>query len=96
MVHTRFCYYCGKQVSRQKVTVDHVVPRSKGGSNSSRNKVDACRPCNEAKGSLSIEEFRLVMAYRQGLVSPAEMLFPGENRDEDASLKTKKKKLRTI
>jgi 5-methylcytosine-specific restriction endonuclease McrA len=75
---TYFCFYCGKPLSRQRKTRDHIQPRSRGGSNAPRNVVDACRPCNNLKGCLTLEEFRLVIAFRQGLVKPAKMKFPGE------------------
>jgi 5-methylcytosine-specific restriction endonuclease McrA len=42
------CQYCG---SRSNLTVDHVVPRSKGGPSSWENIVASCAPCNRRKGS---------------------------------------------
>src|SRR6201984_1966603 len=41
------CQYCG---SRSNLTVDHVIPRSKGGSSSWDNIVASCAPCNRRKG----------------------------------------------
>ncbi|UGS33642.1 HNH endonuclease [Capillimicrobium parvum] len=41
------CQYCG---SRSNLTVDHVIPRSKGGLSSWENIVAACAPCNRRKG----------------------------------------------
>jgi len=41
------CQYCG---SRSQLTVDHVVPRSKGGSSTWENIVASCAPCNRRKG----------------------------------------------
>ena len=41
------CQYCG---SRSNLTVDHVVPRSKGGTSSWENIVASCAPCNRRKG----------------------------------------------
>jgi 5-methylcytosine-specific restriction endonuclease McrA len=41
------CQYCG---SRSNLTVDHVVPRSKGGESSWENIVASCGPCNRRKG----------------------------------------------
>jgi 5-methylcytosine-specific restriction endonuclease McrA len=41
------CQYCG---SRSNLTVDHVVPRSKGGASSWENIVASCAPCNRRKG----------------------------------------------
>jgi 5-methylcytosine-specific restriction endonuclease McrA len=42
------CQYCG---SRSNLTVDHVVPRSKGGASSWDNIVASCAPCNRRKGN---------------------------------------------
>jgi 5-methylcytosine-specific restriction endonuclease McrA len=41
------CQYCG---SRSNLTVDHVIPRSKGGGSTWENIVAACAPCNRRKG----------------------------------------------
>jgi len=41
------CQYCG---SRSNLTVDHVIPRSKGGGSSWDNIVASCAPCNRRKG----------------------------------------------
>ena len=41
------CQYCG---SRSNLTVDHVIPRSKGGVSSWENIVASCAPCNRRKG----------------------------------------------
>jgi 5-methylcytosine-specific restriction endonuclease McrA len=41
------CQYCG---ARSNLTVDHVVPRSRGGPSSWENIVASCAPCNRRKG----------------------------------------------
>jgi 5-methylcytosine-specific restriction endonuclease McrA len=41
------CQYCG---SDRHLTVDHVVPRSKGGADTWDNLVTSCAPCNRKKG----------------------------------------------
>jgi len=41
------CQYCG---ARSNLTVDHVIPKSKGGSSSWENIVASCAPCNRRKG----------------------------------------------
>jgi 5-methylcytosine-specific restriction endonuclease McrA len=43
------CQYCG---ARSNLTVDHVIPRSKGGSSNWENIVASCAPCNRRKGDL--------------------------------------------
>jgi hypothetical protein len=45
------CHYCGARSKLGELTVDHVVPLARGGSNARANKVLACRPCNAAKGA---------------------------------------------
>jgi 5-methylcytosine-specific restriction endonuclease McrA len=50
------CQYCGKQPLRQALTVDHIVPRSQGGTTSWQNLVTACAPCNRRKGGRMPEE----------------------------------------
>lgn len=41
------CQYCG---SKHELTLDHVIPRSKGGRHTWENVVTACRDCNQKKG----------------------------------------------
>jgi 5-methylcytosine-specific restriction endonuclease McrA len=43
------CQYCGSQ--RNGLTVDHVIPRSRGGKSVWENIVAACAPCNRRKGN---------------------------------------------
>ena len=46
------CQYCTEQLpNRNKCTVDHVVPVSRGGKNGWLNCVTACGPCNVEKGN---------------------------------------------
>lgn len=46
------CAYCGGGAN----TVDHVIPRSRGGQNSWTNLVACCRACNNTKGNRTPEE----------------------------------------
>ncbi len=43
------CYYCGKEVGRENLTMDHVIPLSRGGRSSKGNLVPACKDCNNMK-----------------------------------------------
>lgn len=45
------CQYCGRQPGRALLTMDHVLPRSRGGTLAWENVVAACAPCNQRKGS---------------------------------------------
>ncbi|WP_240139529.1 RNA-guided endonuclease IscB [Streptomyces sp. MUM 178J] len=51
----RACVYCG--VTGVPLNIDHVHPRSRGGSDRVSNLVLACIPCNEAKSNRPVEEF---------------------------------------
>jgi 5-methylcytosine-specific restriction endonuclease McrA len=50
------CIYCGR-FCRLSITIDHVVPLSKGGNNEISNLVPACKQCNNAKSDMSLGEF---------------------------------------
>lgn len=43
------CQYCGDELGRQDLTIEHVLPRSRGGPTSWENCVAACGPCNARK-----------------------------------------------
>jgi len=43
------CFYCRKPMPLSHLTIDHIVPRSRNGSNSVRNYVTACKKCNQSK-----------------------------------------------
>ena len=45
------CGYCGQEHNFPDLTIDHVIPRSKGGKSTWENCVISCKPCNVAKGS---------------------------------------------
>lgn len=45
------CFYCHELLKGKRLNVEHVTPRSRGGSNDSKNLVLACSSCNKAKGS---------------------------------------------
>jgi 5-methylcytosine-specific restriction endonuclease McrA len=51
------CQYCGRQSS--DLTLDHVVPRHRGGGHTWENLVAACKPCNHRKGGKLLDEARL-------------------------------------
>ncbi len=54
------CAYCGtdlKNAAPRDVTLDHLLPRSLGGSNASGNLVTACRSCNSSRGNKAWMDF---------------------------------------
>ena len=66
------CWYCGLPLvpSSADFTIDHVMPRSRGGTDLSGNLVPACRTCNTLKGVGTIEELREKLAARAGRFQP--------------------------
>ena len=49
------CQYCSKTVGRHEFTLDHVVPRCRGGKTTWSNTVVACRSCNQRKQDRDLE-----------------------------------------
>ena len=47
------CGYCG---SNRNLTIDHIIPRSKGGTNTWKNMVTCCSRCNHLKDNKTLEE----------------------------------------
>ncbi len=50
------CQYCGRTLGAGDLTMDHVVPRSRGGTSCWENLVACCIPCNNKKGNRTPEE----------------------------------------
>ena len=48
-IQAGICYYCGQKVGRVQLTMDHVVPISRGGKSKKGNLVPACKECNNKK-----------------------------------------------
>jgi HNH endonuclease len=57
------CFYCGRKRGAE-LTLDHVYPRSKGGTSEESNLVAACLECNRDKGDLTLEEYRVAVFLR--------------------------------
>jgi 5-methylcytosine-specific restriction endonuclease McrA len=53
------CQYCGTRV--KELTLDHLIPRHRGGRHVWDNLVSACRGCNHRKGGKTLEEARMVL-----------------------------------
>ena len=65
------CVYCGSATGR--LTLDHVVPRSRGGDSSWENVVTSCAPCNLRKGNRLLDELHIELAHAPR--APAPVLF---------------------
>ncbi|MFZ0450992.1 MAG: HNH endonuclease [Desulfatiglandaceae bacterium] len=51
-INSGICHYCKRQVGRDELTMDHVVPLSRGGKSKKGNLVAACKECNSKKKHL--------------------------------------------
>lgn len=58
------CQFCGRAFPASELTLDHVVPRSRGGRSSWENLVACCYKCNNAKGDRTPEEAGLNLQRR--------------------------------
>jgi len=65
------CQYCGERI--EKPTIDHVIPKSKGGKNSWANTVTACPLCNSAKADRTPNQAGMFLKCRP--VQPTIMEF---------------------
>ena len=61
----RVCGYCG---AKKELTLEHILPRTRGGSDSSDNTVLVCRECNSSKG---------IGGCTSGLTLRIDMVCPG-------------------
>jgi len=59
------CQYCGEKKAAGELTLDHILPRSRGGDNSPVNIVTACVSCNNRKGDRTPAEARMPLLTSQ-------------------------------
>lgn len=55
------CQYCGEQPGSEELTIDHILPRAKGGKSSWENCVLACVECNRAKANRTPAEAGMLL-----------------------------------
>jgi hypothetical protein len=58
------CAYCGKDISPEASTLDHVLPRSLGGQSTWENLVNCCVRCNQRKGRRTPQEASMKLLIR--------------------------------
>ena len=59
------CQYCGVLLTSAELTLDHVVPRSRGGLSTWENLVACCHPCNRRKGNQMLYELMDMKLLRE-------------------------------
>lgn len=57
------CGYCGLRFDERDLTIEHILPVSRGGRHEWSNVVTACRPCNTRKASRTPEEAGMPLVY---------------------------------
>lgn len=68
------CQYCG---TRRELTLDHVIPSSRGGQHTWTNLATACKRCNAKKGDYTPEEAQMVLKRKPH--KPSYALFLRDN-----------------
>ncbi|MEF1335352.1 RNA-guided endonuclease IscB [Vibrio rotiferianus] len=65
------CQYCHGASNDSVLNVDHIQPRAKGGTNSVKNLVIACRTCNKDKNSLSLADWKTIESKKRTKLAKA-------------------------
>ena len=68
------CQYCG---TKKDLTIDHIIPKSKGGRSTWTNLVTACKRCNTKKGDYSLDQ--VGMNLRSQPIKPSYIMFLRES-----------------
>jgi 5-methylcytosine-specific restriction endonuclease McrA len=59
------CQYCGEAMPPSELTLDHVIPRSRGGNSTWENLVACCHECNRHKGNRLLSEIDDMILLRE-------------------------------
>jgi hypothetical protein len=73
------CVWCSRAVWLRDRTVEHLLPRSRGGGDAPHNLLPACRACNRARRSQSAAAYARRLA-REGRAVDADLLISGLDR----------------
>lgn len=65
------CYWCGEEICLS-ATIEHIHPRSRGGTDATDNLAMACHQCNQMKANMTASEFvkHILHVFRRFLMSP--------------------------
>lgn len=66
------CAYCGKD--KEKLTIDHIIPKARGGETTFENCVSSCKPCNNKKGGQTPKEANMFLKIKAYQPTIAEFL----------------------
>lgn len=71
------CVWCGASIEEDGVqlSLDHVTPHCKGGTNENKNLITSCKRCNSSRGSRSVAAFsRAVASYLNHGAQPEDII----------------------
>ena len=51
------CYYCGREIPKKNITLDHIYPQEFGGPSITDNLLPVCSSCNAKKGNMNLDEY---------------------------------------
>jgi 5-methylcytosine-specific restriction endonuclease McrA len=77
------CQYCG---SARHLTIDHIVPRSRGGQTSWDNVITSCGPCNVRKGACLPSEVGMSPSHKPRPPLPGDFVLASQRAVPDAWL----------
>ncbi len=80
------CQFCARMLPASELTLDHVIPRSRGGESTWENLVTCCHPCNNQKGDRLPEEagMKLIRRPRSFNLHTSRQLMRIMGRSDDA------------
>jgi len=93
------CQYCGCSLSNGTATLDHVLPRSRGGLHKFDNVVASCKSCNNLKDDMTAKEFEKWVDKKSGIQGRPLIAKPRTLNDEEkikCIIKSFKSKERSI
>jgi 5-methylcytosine-specific restriction endonuclease McrA len=78
------CQYCGNKFHIKELTVDHIMPKSRGGKNTWLNLTTSCMKCNQKKGARTPEEANMKLLSKP--YRPSSFLLKNVGRDQISDL----------
>lgn len=61
------CQYCGETFPASELTLDHIIPKSRGGETRWENVVACCKTCNNKKGQRTLYEAKMNLVKKPGI-----------------------------
>lgn len=80
------CCWCGVRMTEHQglshsETIEHILPKSKGGKNHTNNYAVACHKCNSSRGTQTIDEFLCKIRLHQGQANHSKDIFVNKSKE---------------